>query len=127
MDFFMKDVGFYTETSYGRLDISGDERHGFRPYQLLVSSIAVCSGGVLRKILEKMRMDIDDIHIHADVKRNEEKADRVERIHLHFKISGSNLNEKKIERALALTRSNCSMIQSVKDSIEIVETIEFVN
>lgn len=123
----MKDVGFYTETSHGRLDISGDEEHGFRPYQLLVSSIAVCSGGVLRKILEKMRMDVKDIQIHADVKRNEEKADRVEQIHLHFKITGTNLNEQKIERALALTRSNCSMIQSVKDSIDVVETIEFVN
>lgn len=123
----MKDVGFYTETSYGRLDISGEEGQGFRPYQLLVSSIAVCSGGVLRKILEKMRMDVKDIQIHADIKRNAEKADRVEQIHLHFKITGTNLNGKKIERALDLTRSNCSMIQSVKDSIEVVETIEFVN
>lgn len=123
----MKDVGFYIETTFGRLDISGDEEHGFRPFQLLVSSIAVCSGGVLRGILAKMRMDVKDIQIHADVKRNAEKADRVEHIHLHFKITGTNLNEKKIERALALTRSNCSMIQSVKDSIEVVETIEFVN
>ena len=49
MDYFMKDGGFYTETSYGRLDISGGEQYGFRPYQLLVSAIAVCSGGCCGK------------------------------------------------------------------------------
>mgnify|MGYP005831623355 FL=1 len=64
MEFNMKkDVGFYTELDFGRLDVAGDEQYGFRPYQLLVSSIAVCSGGVLRKILAKMRLDVRDIHI----------------------------------------------------------------
>ncbi len=37
MEFKMKpDVGFYTETGFGRLDIAGDDQYGFRPYQLLV-------------------------------------------------------------------------------------------
>lgn len=127
MDYFIKDGGFYTETSYGRLDISGDEQYGFRPYQLLVSAIAVCSGGVLRKILKKMRAEIDDMHIHADVKRNAQESDKIEKIHLHFKLSGTQLDEKKIERALALTRKHCSMIQSVKDSIEVTESVQIVS
>ena len=127
MEFKMKpDVGFYTETGFGRLDIAGDEEYGFRPYQLLVSSVAVCSGGVLRKVLEKMRMEIKDIHIQADAERVEEEANRVSKITVHFRIAGNNLDEKKIEKAMALTRKNCSMVQSVAGSIEIEETFEIV-
>lgn len=127
MEFKMKpDVGFFTEVGFGRLDVAGDEQYGFRPYQLLVSSVAVCSGGVLRKVLEKMRMDIKDIHIQADAERVEEEANRVSKITVHFRIAGNNLDEKKIEKAMVLTRKNCSMVQSVIGSIEIEETFEIV-
>jgi putative redox protein len=127
MEFKMKpDVGFFTETDFGRLDVAGDDQYGFRPYQLLVSSVAVCSGGVLRKVLEKMRMEIEDIHIQADAERVEEEANRVSKITVHFRIAGNNLDEKKIEKAMALTRKNCSMVQSVAGSIEIEETFEIV-
>jgi putative redox protein len=127
MEFKMKpDVGFYTEVGFGRLDVAGDEQYGFRPYQLLVSSVAVCSGGVLRKVLEKMRMDIKDIHILADAERVEEEANRVSKITVHFRIAGNNLDEKKIEKAMVLTRKNCSMVQSVVGSIEVEETFEIV-
>jgi putative redox protein len=127
MEFKMKpDVGFYTEVGFGRLDVAGDEQYGFRPYQLLVSSVAVCSGGVLRKVLEKMRMDIKDIHIQADAERVEEEANRVSKITVHFRIAGNNLDEKKIEKAMVLTRKNCSMVQSVAGSIEVEETFEIV-
>lgn len=127
MEFKMKpDVGFFTEVGFGRLDVAGDEQYGFRPYQLLVSSVAVCSGGVLRKVLEKMRMDIKDIHIQADAERVEEEANRVSKITVHFRIAGNNLDEKKIEKAMVLTRKNCSMVQSVIGSIEVEETFEIV-
>ncbi|MDZ5473537.1 OsmC family protein [Bacillus sp. 31A1R] len=126
MEFKMKEVGFFTETANGRLNISGDEQHGFRPYQLLVSSIAVCSGGVLRTILGKMRLNYEDISISADVQRNEAEANKVERIHLHFKITGTDLDENKIHKAMELTKKNCSMVQSVIGSIEVEETFEIV-
>ncbi|WP_449622035.1 OsmC family protein [Robertmurraya sp. Marseille-Q9965] len=127
MEFKMKEVGFYTETANGRLNIAGDENHGFRPFQLLVSSIAVCSGGVMRKILEKKRISYDDIHIKADVERNPDKADRVEKVHLHFTITGAQIEEHQMEKIMVLTRKNCSMVQSVIDSIAIEESFELVN
>lgn len=125
MEFNMKkeETGFTANFEYGTLHISGDEQSGFRPYQLLVSSIAVCSGGVLRQILDKKRMKYEDIHISADVTRNEKEANRVEAIHLHFTLEGD-LDEHKIEKALELTKKHCSMAQSVIGSIELEETFE---
>lgn len=124
MEFTMHENGYKSEFEFGTLTISGDETEGFRPYTLLVSSVAGCSGLVLRKVLNKMRIPFDDISISADVKRNPDEADRVEEIKMHFVISGKDIPEKKLERAMALAHKNCSMVQSVKDSITIVETYE---
>ncbi|MFC2949100.1 OsmC family protein [Virgibacillus sediminis] len=124
MEYKMMENGFQAEFEYGKLDVSSDDQYGFRPYALLVSSVAVCSGGVLRKVLKKMRIDFDDINIKADVKRNPNIADRVEEINLHFTIYGHDIPEKKVEKAMELTRKNCSMVQSVLDSIKIEETFE---
>lgn len=120
----MHENGFDSQFEFETLTISGDETKGFRPYALLVSSIAGCSGLVLRKVLNKLRIPFDDITISADVKRNPDEADRIEQIKLHFVISGKEIAEKKLERAMALTHKNCSMVQSVRDSINIVETYE---
>ncbi|WP_026584663.1 OsmC family protein [Bacillus sp. J33] len=127
MDFKMKEeMGFYTELPFGRLDVAGDEEYGFRPFQLLVASLAVCSGGVLRKIMKKMRMDFEDIQIKTSVERNPDAADRVEKVHIHFLIKGNDLNEEKLHKALELTRKNCSMVRSVEGSIDIAETFELI-
>lgn len=122
----MKENGFTANFEYGTLHISGNEEFGFRPYQLLVSSIAVCSGGVLRKVLEKKRIVYKDVKVTADVTRNPEGAQEIQKVHMHFIITGSNISEEKIEKSLAVTRKNCSMVQSVKDSIEITESFEII-
>lgn len=124
MKYSMNENGFTGHLPFGDIQISGNEDYGFRPYQLLISSLAVCSGGVMRKVLDKMRMPAEDIQIEVkEVIRNDEEAGRVEKVHLHFTITGD-INEKKMPRVMELTRKNCSMVQSVQDSIEIVESFE---
>ncbi|GGB59724.1 osmotically inducible protein C [Lentibacillus populi] len=126
MEFYLKDNGMRTEFDYGTLSVSGNEEYGFRPFQLMVASIAGCSGSVFRKILDKQRTDYDDLIIHADVERNAEEANRIKRITLKYTIKGHRLNPEKLERNLALSRKNCSMIRSVEDSIKIEESLEIV-
>ncbi len=124
MNFSMSENGFIGHLPFGDFQISSNEEYGFRPYQLLVSSLAVCSGGVMRKVFDKMRMPFEDIQIEVkEVVRNDEEAGRVEKVHLHFIITGA-IKEEKMPRIMELMRKNCSMVQSVKDSIEIVETFE---
>lgn len=126
MKFKMKEVGFSTELEYGELRVAGNEQYGFRPYQLMVSSIAVCSGGVLRTILQKKRMEVKDITLTAEVTRNEKEANRIEKIQIHYVIKGKGLAHDKVEQAVELAKKNCPMVQSVKDSIEVTETFEIV-
>ncbi|HLR10401.1 MAG TPA: OsmC family protein [Sporosarcina sp.] len=125
MQFSMTEHGFQGDLPFGKIEVSAKDEHGFRPFQLLVSSIAVCSGGVLRNILEKMRMPATHISIEVkEVQRNENEANRIENIHLHFILEGEKIQEAKLPRVFELVKSNCSMVQSVIQSIDVHETYE---
>lgn len=126
MDFYLKDNGVRTSFDYGQLNISGDETLGFRPYQLMVASIAGCSIGVFRKILDKQRVDYEDIKVTAEVERNLDEANRIEKVQLHYVIKGYHLNQDKLLKNLDVSRNNCSMVQSVQNSIEVEETLECI-
>lgn len=126
MEFKLEGKGYKAAFEYGDLHVSGDEQYGIRPFQLLISSVAGCSGTTLKKILDKKRIAFDDIRINAEVKRNPDEADRVEKIHLHFTIKGKDLEETKVEKSLDIAKKNCSMVQSVIGSIEVTETFELV-
>ena len=118
----MRDHGFESTFDYGTIQVSGNEEYGFRPYQLMVSAVAVCSGGVLRKVLEKQRMKVTDMTIDADVTRNPDAANKITKIHLHYTLSGENIVEGKLEKALILAQKNCPMAQTIIDSVELTES-----
>lgn len=113
-------------TNFGNMKISSDEAFGFRPYQLMVASIAGCSGTVMKKIFTKKRLDINDLTIKAEVTRNPDEADRIEAIHLTFVVQSNDLTDQAMEKIVELTRKNCSMVQSVVGSIDIHESFEII-
>lgn len=126
LNFYLKENGMRVDLAYGQLNISGNEDDGFRPFTLMVASIVGCSGSVFRKILEKQRIEIEDLQIGADVVRNPKEANRIEKITLKFTVKGHHLDPEKLYKNLAVARKNCSMIRSVEDSIQIEESIETI-
>lgn len=126
MKFTMTENGFTGDLPFGALHVSTNEEFGFRPYQLMVASLAICSAGVLRKVLEKKRTPAEDIQVEVkEIVRIDEEAGRIAKVHLHFIIKG-NINESKMDLNLELTRKNCSMVRSVEDSMEVIETYELI-
>ncbi|WP_163539535.1 OsmC family protein [Gracilibacillus sp. YIM 98692] len=127
MDFYLKEGGMRTQLEYGVLDISGNEEFGYRPFQLMVSSIAGCSASVFRKVLEKKRLDIEDLKVSAEVERNPEEANKIESIHLNFTVKGVQLSIDQMEKSLEIARKNCSMVRTIEDTVKVTETIEVIN
>jgi len=71
-------------------------------------------------------MPAEDIEVEVkEVVRIDEEAGRVAKVHLHFRIKGD-IEEEKMPRVMELTRKNCSMVRSVENSIEVVESYELV-
>lgn len=126
MKFQFKEGSFTAQFGGSELTIAKDNDIGFRPFQLMISSLAGCSGFVFSQILEKQRIHLDDFYITAEIERNVAKANRIEKVDLIFHVKGDNLNEEKLERNLQLTRKNCGMIQSVAEQIEVTERLNIL-
>ncbi|MGP4066507.1 OsmC family protein [Oceanobacillus sp. M65] len=126
MDFYLKENGMKAKLPYGEIDISGNEDYGYRPFQLMVASIAGCSASVFRKILEKQRTEVADLQVHAEVERNSEVANRIEKITLKYMVKGRRLDPERLYKNMEIARKNCSMIRSVEGSITIEEHIDTV-
>ncbi|MFN2747836.1 MULTISPECIES: OsmC family protein [Bacillus] len=116
--------GFHADLAFGGLDISSNEEAGFRPYQLMLASIAACSGTVLQNILEKKRIQLEEMTIQTKEERVPEEAGRIKSIHLHFIVKGKNLKAEHMKKALRIALKNCSMARSVENCIDIKETFE---
>ncbi|AIK36792.1 osmotically inducible protein C [Bacillus pseudomycoides] len=113
-----------TELSHGQLSIGKES--GYTPLELFVSSIAGCSAIVFRTILEKKRITYDTFTIETEIGRSEVLPRPVESLHLHYKIKAEGITQVQLEKALELAVKNCTIAQSVKDSIKITETIELI-
>lgn len=119
-----KSGAFRSNFEFGELSISGNSDIGYCPVQLLVSSIAGCSGDVFRKVLDKKRISYNGIEIEAFIERNEKEANKVTKIELHFIVDGKNLNLEQLQKSLNVAMKNCAIAQSVKGAIIIEETVD---
>ncbi|MBF2479628.1 OsmC family protein [Listeria marthii] len=117
----------YTENGFDTGDFLIDEKMtNYSPADLMLMSIASCSAIVFRNILRKKRVEFSDLWIDATMERIPEEQNRISAIHLHFKITGSELDPKALEKALKLTPKYCSMVRSVENSIIVDESLEIM-
>ncbi|WP_027964161.1 OsmC family protein [Halalkalibacillus halophilus] len=114
------------EYEFGPLNISGDETQGYRPFQLMVASLAGCSALVYKRILEKQKVAYEDMTIEAEVERSDDSVRKIEKVTLTFKVTGKDLNQEKLQKSLHTASNNCSMVQSVVPSMEVEEIVEII-
>ncbi|WP_459502470.1 OsmC family protein [Bacillus sp. C1] len=125
MKLTIKHEDITAELSHGQLQIGKESGH--TPLELLVSSIAGCSAIVFRTILEKKRITYDTFTIETEIGRSEALSKPVESVHLRYKVKAEGISQVQLEKALEFAVKNCTIVQSVKDSIKITETVELVS
>ncbi|WP_432708053.1 OsmC family protein [Pedobacter sp.] len=83
-------------------EIGGTGR-GFRPMEMLLVGLGGCSGIDMVNVLNKQKEPLADIRINIQATRKTVEMPPIfDSIKIHFDLYGD-LNEKKVERALALT------------------------
>lgn len=112
-----------TTFPFGTLTISSNRQEGFKPIDLLVSTIAGCSQIVFTRILEKQRIQYDSLTLQIDAVQSEDGANPLTKVSLLYTISGSDLVLEKLEKALRLVPSNCTIMQSLNPNIEVIEQV----
>lgn len=106
----------------------GGRNIGFRPMEMLLLGLGGCTSFDVIGILTKQRLDIRDCV--ADI--NAERADTVPsvftKIHVHFTVTGKNLKESAVERAVKLSAEKyCSAsLMLEKGGVEITHGFSIV-
>jgi putative redox protein len=81
----------------------GGRNMGIRPMELILIGMGGCSSFDVVDILQKGRHDITDCVTELSAERAEAIPAVFTKIHLHFVVTGRNLKESVVERAVKLS------------------------
>jgi putative redox protein len=81
----------------------GEAIDGFSPMELVLASLAGCSGQVTVGLLKRMGQEIQDLTVHARGTKKEIHPAVFTAIELEFEFRGGQLDAAAVEKALALS------------------------
>lgn len=106
----------------------GGENRGSRPMELILMGLGGCSSIDVVMILEKARQEITGCKVVINAERADTDPKVYTRIHVHFIISGNNLNRDRVARAIELSAEKyCSVsimlgkTASIEHDFEIIQ------
>jgi putative redox protein len=106
----------------------GGRNIGLRPMEVLLIGMGGCSSVDVIGILQKARQDVIDCVTHIEAERADAVPAVFTRIHLRFVVTGRNLKETQVKRAVELSADKyCSAsIMLSKAGVEITHSYEIV-
>lgn len=105
----------------------GGENTGPRPMEMVLMGLGGCTGIDVVMMLQKMGQDIKDVQIEIESERADDIPKVYTKIHLHFKVIGNDLNEKKVKRAVDLSAEKyCSVSKMLEATVEMSHDFEIV-
>lgn len=81
----------------------GGRNTGPRPMELLLMGLGACSSFDVVTILQKARQQVVDCHAELQAERVDAVPAVFSKIHLHFVVSGRDLKEAQVARAVSLS------------------------
>lgn len=102
----------------------GGRNMGVRPMEMILMGMGGCTSFDVMSILSKQRLDVRDCVAELDAERAEGVPSPFTKIHIHFRVSGHNLKESAVERAVKLSAEKyCSAsIMLEKAGVEITHS-----
>ncbi|WBU90535.1 OsmC family protein [Cellulophaga omnivescoria] len=81
----------------------GGDGQGYRPKALMLSGLAGCSGLDVASLMKKMKLDVDEFTIETIANLTDEHPKYYDAVTIEYHFHGSNLDEKKLQRAVDLS------------------------
>jgi len=105
----------------------GGRNIGPRPMEVVLLGTGGCSAYDVVAILKKARQQIRDCTLEIDAERAPTDPKVFTRIHMHFVISGANINPAHVKRAVELSAEKyCSASIMLGKTAEITHDFEIV-
>jgi len=106
----------------------GGRNLGPRPMEMLILGMGACSNYDVVSILKKSRQEITDCEIKITSQRADSDPKVFTDIQLHFIVSGKDLKEKQVERAIKLSAEKyCSASIMLGATANITHDFEIIN
>lgn len=107
---------------------SGGQNLGARPMELVLIGTGGCTAFDVVHILRKSRQEITDCVAEIEAERAETDPKVFTHIHIHFVVSGSNLDAKKVQHAIELSATKyCSASIMLGKTAKITHDFEIVD
>jgi putative redox protein len=98
----------------------GGSNAGIRPKELLLLSLAGCTGSDVVSILQKKRSKLEDFEINITAETREEHPQVFTKIHIEYVFYGNEVKKEDVERAIELSSTKyCSVQAMLRPSVEI--------
>ena len=106
----------------------GGQNRGSRPMEILLIGLAGCASFDVVDILRRGRAEVSDCETRVLAKRADQIPAVFTHIELHFRVSGNNLREQQVARAVELSAEKyCSAsIMLTRGGVEISHHFEVV-
>lgn len=107
----------------------GGRNMGVRPMEMLLLGMGGCASFDVMSMLKKSRQDVTDCRCELDAERADAVPAVFTKIHLHFIVSGENLKEAHVKRAVELSAEKyCSAsIMMEAAGVEVSHSHEIVD
>jgi len=130
---WIKDAEFVGESGSGHSVVMdgppefGGKNSGVRPMEMILLGLGGCSAFDVVLILKKSRQLVTDceVELHADCAIKDPKV--FKKIHLHFIVTGNDLKEAMVKRAVDLSAEKyCSASIMLSKVVDITHDYEIV-
>ncbi len=106
----------------------GGRNIGVRPMEMILLGVGGCSSFDVMDILQKGRHEVLDCVVELAAERVDTVPSVFSKIHLHFKITGKQLKNSVVERAVKLSAEKyCSASIMLGKSVDITHDFEVIN
>ncbi|HEB82168.1 MAG TPA: OsmC family protein [Gammaproteobacteria bacterium] len=106
---------------------SGGRNLGVRPMEMVLLGMGGCTAFDVVLILQRQRQAISDCHVELSAERAQNVPKVFTKIHVHYVVRGSNLDEKKVARAVSMTADKyCSVSIMLAASVDISHDYEII-
>ena len=113
--------------------MDGPEEHGgrnlgIRPMEMMLLGMGGCTSFDVMLILKRSRQDVVDCVAELEAERAETDPKVFTKIHVHFIVTGRDLSEKRVARAVELSAEKyCSASIMLSKTVDITHDYEIVN
>ena len=127
------DVGFEGFTDSGHSVVmdgspeSGGQNRGPRPMELVLVGTGGCTSFDVVLILRRSRQEVTDCVAEIEAERADTDPKVFTRVHIHFIVTGRNLDPKKVAHAIELSATKyCSASIMLAKTAKITHDFEIV-